>query len=68
MVCRIYTYLRDGQSKSWMSLKLQQNEIISFRFQMVQGDGAAQGYACSHCKSAIHGGANFMSMDWEKCV
>ena len=56
MVCRIYTYLRDGQSKGWISLKIQQNEIISLRAQMVQGDGAVQGYSCSHCKSGLHGG------------
>ena len=56
LVCRIYTYLRDGQSKSWMSLKIQQNEITSLRSQMDQGDGVVQGYACSHCKTALHGG------------
>ena len=56
MVCRIYTYLRDGQSKGWISLRIQQNEIISLRAQMGQGDGAAQGYSCSHCKSGLHGG------------
>ena len=56
MVCRIYTYLRDGQHKNWMSLKIQENEITSLRSQMVQGDGAGQGYACSHCKSGLHGG------------
>ena len=56
MVCRIYTYLRDGQNKSWMSLRIQQNEITSLRSQMVQGEGAVQGYGCSHCKTALHGG------------
>ena len=55
MVCRIYTYMREGQSKGWISLKIQQNEIISLRAQMVVGDGAIQGYTCSHCKSSLHG-------------
>ena len=58
MVAKVYIYLRDGQSKSWMSLKLQQSELTSLRAQLAQGntDGGTQGYNCSHCKSALHGG------------
>ena len=52
----MYTYLRGGQSKGWISLKIQQNEIISPRAQMGQGNGAMQGYSSSHCKSGLHGG------------
>ena len=48
--------MRDGQSKDWISLKIQQNEIISLRAQMVVGGGAIQGYAFSNCKSGLHGG------------
>ena len=58
MIYRVYTYLRDGMNKTWMSLKLQQSEIATLRSQMSQigGDGASQGYNCSHCKSVLHGG------------
>ena len=57
MVCRVYVYLRDGQSKNWMSLRLQQTEISNLRSQLSRpGVEAAQGYSCSHCKSALHGG------------
>ena len=50
-------YLRDGQNKNWMSLKLQQTEISNLRSQMSQpGVEAARGYSCSHCKIALHGG------------
>ena len=57
MICRVYTYLRDGQSRTWMSLKLQETEISNIRSQLSQpGVEAAQGYSCSHCKSALHGG------------
>ena len=56
---KIYIYLRDGQSKNWMSLKLQHAEITSLRAQ-VQGSGETggivHGYGCSHCKSGLHGG------------
>jgi len=57
MVCRVYTYLRDGQSKTWMSLRLQETEISNIRSRLSQpGVEATQGYNCSHCKSALHGG------------
>ena len=59
MVCRVYIYLRDGQTKNWMSLKLQSAEISSLRSQIGQQGhdaGGTQGYNCSHCKSALHGG------------
>ena len=56
---KLYIYLRDGQSKNWMSLKLQHAEITSLRTQL-QGSGEtggiAHGYGCSHCKSGLHGG------------
>ena len=44
--------------KNWTSLKLQQNEITTLRSQMLSQntDGGSQGYNCSHCKSALHGG------------
>ena len=58
MICKVYIYLREGQSKNWMSLKLQNAEISSLRNQLGQqgNDGGIQGYNCSHCKSALHGG------------
>ena len=58
MICRMYTYLREGQSSNWMSMKLQNAELITLRTQMTNqgGDGGSQGYSCSHCKSALHGG------------
>ena len=44
-------------NKNWMSLKLQSAEISSLRTQLVHGgDSGTQGYNCSHCKSALHGG------------
>ena len=57
-VCRIYIYLREGQSKNWMSLKLQHAEITCLRAQLQKSEGSevAKGYGCSHCKSALHGG------------
>ena len=36
MICRIYTYLRDNQSKNWMSLKLQQGKLSSLCGQLTQ--------------------------------
>ena len=57
MICRMYIYLREGMNKNWMSLKLQSAEISSLRTQLVHGgDSGTQGYNCSHCKSALHGG------------
>ena len=58
LVCKVYIYLRDGQSKNWMSLKLQHAEIASLRAQLQGSEGGeiARGYGCSHCKSALHGG------------
>ena len=58
MVAKLYIYLREGQTKNWMSLKLQQGELSSLRAQITQTstDGGSQGYSCSHCKSALHGG------------
>ena len=48
-----------------MSLKIQHAELSSLRAQMSQqGDGAAQGYNCSHCKSALHGGGR-VSCPWK---
>jgi hypothetical protein len=59
LMCKVYIYLRDGQSKNWMSLKLQYAELTSLRAQ-VQGNGETggivHGYGCSHCKSGLHGG------------
>ena len=56
---KLYIYLRDRQSKNWMSLKLQHAELTSLRAQ-VQGNGETggiiHGYGCSHCKSGLHGG------------
>ena len=58
MVCRVYTYLREGQSSNWMSLKIQNAEISTLRSQITNQvvDGGQQGYNCPHCKSALHGG------------
>ena len=58
MICKLYIYLRDGQYKNWMSMKLQSAEISSLRSQLGRqgGDGGTQGYNCSHCKSSLHGG------------
>ena len=59
LVCKVYIYLRDGQTKNWMSLKLQHAEITSLRTQLLgtaDGGGVVQGYGCSHCKSGLHGG------------
>ena len=58
MICKMYIYLREGQNKNWMSLKLQSAEISSLRSQLGQQgeDGGTQGYNCSHCKSSLHGG------------
>ena len=59
MIAKLYIYLRDGQAKNWMSLKIHHAEITSLRQQMtrqVNGGGGIQGYNCSHCKSALHGG------------
>ena len=60
VVSKIYIYLRDNQAKDWMSLKIQNAEIKTLRAQMSNqtgdGGGAGSGYACSHCKSALHGG------------
>ena len=41
-----------------MSLKLQETEMSNLRSQMSQPgvEAPAQGYSCSHCKSALHGG------------
>ena len=58
MIRKVYIYLREVQSKNWMSLKLQNAELNSLHSQLnnQDGDGASQGYAYSHCKSALHGG------------
>ena len=58
VVCKIYIYLRDGQAKNWLSLKLQSAEIRTLRAQMTNqtSEGSNQGYSCSHCKSTLHGG------------
>ena len=67
MVSKLYIYLRDGQAKNWMSLKIHHAEITALRQQMTrQGDGTGgtQGYNCSHCKSALHGGGK-ASCPWK---
>ena len=59
IICKVYIYLRDGQYKNWMSLKLQHAELTSLRTQInQQHDGAGHGYTCSHCKSNLHGGGH----------
>lgn len=67
MVAKLYIYLWDGQSKNWMSLKMQHAEITSLCQQIVrQGDGGdgSQGYNCLHCKSALYGGGK-QSCPWK---
>ena len=63
MVCQIYIYLREGQSKNWMSLKLHTAQLNSLTKLLNNGDTEISGGAriptygpCSHCKTTIHGG------------
>lgn len=57
MMCKLYIYVRDGQSKNWMSLKIYHVELTSLRAQMTQQlYGLTQRYNCSHYKSALYGG------------
>ena len=64
MVCKIYIYLREGQSKNWMSLKLHTAQLNSLTRLVSAGDvgaggggGRTPGYGpCSHCKTTLHGG------------
>ena len=55
MIGDIYTYTREGQIKSWMSLKTQTAELRSLRKNIKQSD-VLQGCNCSHCKSSVRGG------------
>ena len=66
MICRIYIYLREGQSKNWMSLRIQNAEISTLRAQLTtqNNEGSGQGYSCLHCKSALHGGGR-TSCPWK---
>ena len=63
MVCKIYIYLREGQSKNWMSLKLHTAQLNSLTKLLTAsnagatGAGNSSGYGpCSHCKTTLHGG------------
>ena len=62
MICKIYIYLREGQSKSWISLKLHQSQLSSLTRCVTIGEGGTNGGGitagygpCSHCKTALHG-------------
>ena len=64
MVCKIYIYLREGQSKNWMSLKLHTAQLNSLTKLITTNNGGGTsggtnttGYGpCSHCKTTLHGG------------
>lgn len=63
MVCQIYIYLREGQTKNWMSMKLHTDQLNSLTKRLNNGDTEIGGGAriptygpCSHCKTTIHGG------------
>ena len=67
MVCKIYIYLREGQSKNWMSLNLHTAQLNYLSNLVASGNVATSGTSnpsnasptygpCSHCKTALHGG------------
>lgn len=61
MSSKIYIYLRDDQSKNWMSLRIQHIELTSLRSQMTMQEGmggarGSSGYTWSRWKRHLHGG------------